>query len=256
LRCLSCFKSGVPVKPISSLGDARRAIEKRSTTQQTIRVAVIGGGPGGVELSANSSHLMHSLGVTGRDVHLYTGDHPLAGVSPKREEYVERALRTVGVQIHKGQRAEPDDLDADFVFMAWGIRPPEVMQNFGLPLAEDGGILIDSYLRSTGRDNVFAVGDCATMSGDPLDRVGVFAVRMQPVLLENLCRAVEGDGPARELHRFTGTHKYLAGFNLGFGRGMLYRGKWTITGRKAFALKDRIDRGFMKRYQQVVRKNA
>lgn len=245
-----------PVKPISSLGDARRAIEKRSTTHRTIRVAVIGGGPGGVELSANSSHLMHSLGVTGREVHLYTGDHPLAGVNPEREQYVEWALRTAGVNIYKGRRADPGDLDADFVFMAWGIRPPEVMENLGLPLAEDGGILIDEYLRSIERNNVFAVGDCATMSGAPLDRVGVFAVRMQPVLLENLRRAVEGGDPARELHRFTGTHKYLAGFNLGFGRGMLYRGKLTIKGRKAFALKDHIDRGFMKRYQQVVRKNG
>ena len=244
-----------PVKPISNLGEARRAIELRSTHDATIRVAVIGGGPGGIELAANTAHLLDSLRVTRRQVDLYTGNSPLGNVKGRRERYVESFLTRAGVRINRGYRVLPDDLDADFVLVASGIRPPKVLEHFGLPLAADGGVLTDEYLRATGFENVFAVGDCGTMRDSPLDRVGAYAVRMQPVLQSNLrFAASEPDDPGspRTLLPFTGRHKYLAGFNLGYRRGLLYRGRWTLTGRAAFRVKNRIDRGFMRRYQRAV----
>ncbi len=245
-----------PVKPISSLAEARRAIELQSTRDATIRIAVIGGGPGGIELAANAAHLLDSLNVVRRQVNLYTGDSPLGNVRGRRERYVESALARAGVRINRGVRVSPDDIDADFVLVASGIRPPGVLGAFGLPLGDDGGILTDKYLRSTAFENVFAVGDCATMQDSPLDRVGVYAVRMQPILLSNLRFAVsdgKDESDPAALLPFTGRHKYLAGFNLGYGRGLLYRGRWTVTGRTAFRIKNRIDCGFMRRYQQAVR---
>lgn len=244
-----------PVKPISSLGEARRAIELRSTRNAAIKVAVIGGGPGGIELAANTAHLLDSLRVARRQVDLYTGNNPLGNVRGRRERYVESALTRAHVRIHRGCRVLPDELDADFILVASGIRPPKILENFGLPLADDGGIVTDEYLRAAGFENVFAVGDCGSMRDSPLDRVGAYAVRMQPLLFSNLgFVASDRDDPGgpRTLLPFTRRHRYLAGFNLGYGRGLLYRGGWTLTGRAAFRIKDRIDRRFMRRYQRAV----
>ncbi len=241
-----------PVKPINTLAVLRHAIEQRSLSAATIRVGVIGGGPGGVELAANSAHLLDALRVAEPRIDLYTSDNPLAGVSGAREAYVERRLHAAGVRIHRRCRTTPAEVDADFVLVAPGIRPPGVTKQLGLPLSEDGGILIDRYLRSTAYPNVFAVGDCATYAEGPLDRVGVYAVRMQSLLAHNLRQStLSTGGDDGGLKPFTATHKYLAGFNLGFGRGLLYRGRWTIRGRPAFLLKDRIDRGFMRRYRDA-----
>ncbi len=244
-----------PVKPISTLALLRQAIERRSLEAATIRVAVIGGGPGGVELAANSAHLLDALRVADPRIDLFTSDNPLAGVRGAREAYVERRLLAAGVRIHRGRRAKPAEVDADFVLLAPGIRPPAVTRRLGLPLSDDGGIVIDRFLRSTAYPNVFAVGDCATYADGPLDRVGVYAVRMQSLLAHNLLqRSGSSGGNDLALKPFTATHKYLAGFNLGFGLGLLYRGRWTLRGRAAFALKDRIDRGFMRRYHDAVRR--
>ncbi len=245
-----------PVKPISNLGEARRAIELHSRRNAKISIAVIGGGPGGVELAANSAHLLDSLRVVRRRVDLYTGNAPLGNVRGRRERYVESSLSRAGVRIHRGHRVAPESIDADFLLAASGIRPPRILGRFGLPLAEDGGVVTDDYLRAKGLENVFAVGDCSTMDESPLDRVGVYAVRMQPVLLSNLRRTATGEshsGDPGSLVRFTGRHKYLGGFNLGYGRGLLFRGRWTLYGRAAFRMKNHIDTAFMARYQQTVR---
>lgn len=269
------------VKPISNLAEARTAIERRAMRQRSVRIAVIGGGPGGVELAGNSAHLLSRLQVAKPEIALYTGSGTLGGVSGERERFVEKRLLGSGVTIYRGERRRPDELDSDVVLLASGIRPPKVQEKLGLPLSADGGIRIDRYLRSVSFPQVFAVGDCATFEEHPLDRVGVFAVRMQPVLLENLKRSAaagsseepragnpgnagspeHANPPANGgtagnsdngLIPFVGTHVYLAGFNLGFGHGLLYRGRWTLWGRPAFKLKNYLDRKFMARFQSAV----
>jgi NADH dehydrogenase FAD-containing subunit len=109
----------------------------------------------------------------------------------------------------------------------------------------DGGLLVNRYLQSTAFDNIFGGGDCICYQESPLDKVGVYAVRQNPVLFHNLVAALEG----RELQAFDPGGDYLLIFNLGDGGGIFYKKPILFGGRLAFAIKDYIDRKFMRRFQ-------
>lgn len=250
-----------PAKPVRSLVEAFQVLQRRVSSRNVgtqehprapITVAVIGGGFGGVELAANAASY---LGDYGR-VTIYTRRlAPSLTDHPRRMRYLVRALEELKVTVVEGESVDPLAPAADVTLVATGISPPAVLREFNLPLAPDGALPVDRYLRVSGEDDVFAVGDCAAFQPEPLQRVGVFAVRQQPVLLHNLRVRAEAHSPgnerslAAELQPFTDTGPYLQGMNLGPGRGLLYRGRWTITGSPAWYLKALIDRRFIRRYR-------
>jgi NADH dehydrogenase FAD-containing subunit len=238
------------VKPITELKRLRSGIEETSS----LRVAVVGGGPAGVECAGNTAFLLHKLVHRRAEVQLYTRSERLARMTTRRSRWLSRFLKRHGVSIYHEAVARPSDIDADFVILATGTRPPESLTRYGLPLGPSGGIAVGRTLQSEAYANVFAVGDCADFLPEPLDRVGVYAVRMQQVLLVNmisLATTFTSGASEREaqLEVFTGTGAYLAGVNVGFGNGLLYRGAWSVRGPLAFRLKDYIDRRFMRRYR-------
>lgn len=247
------------VKPIAELKRLRSDIlqassRPRGVHDSTLRIAVVGGGPAGVECAGNASFLLRTHGHRLADVRLYTRSERLARMNTRRSRWLSRFLQRRGVSIHQEAVARPNDMDADFVVLATGTRPPDSLSRYGLPLGPNGGIAVGRTLQSEAHANVFAVGDCADFVHEPLDRVGVYAVRMQQVLLENICglvrtRAAGASESEAQLKAFTATGAYLAGVNVGFGNGLLYRGAWSVRGPLAFRLKDFIDRRFMRRYQ-------
>lgn len=253
-----------PSKPVRSLLDAADQLERllcrRTSTPRTVDVAVVGGGFGGIELAANAASALGDRGV----VTIYTRSlAPSLADRPRRMRYVRRSLDRLGVRVMEGAWVDPTHVEADVILVATGITPPAVLREFNLPLAPDGALPVDRFLRVVGRQDVFAVGDCAAFLPQPLPRVGVFAVRQQPVLINNLfvrAEALRGAGsvadgnagpPESGLKPFEDTGPYLQGMNLGPGRGLLYRGRWTLTGAPAWHLKTLIDRRFIRRYQAV-----
>ena len=90
-------------------------------------------------------------------------------------------------------------------------------------------------------------GDCIYFDETPLDKVGVYAVRQNPILLHNLMAALDGG----ELKPFEPGGDYLLIFNLGDGTGIFHK-RWALFGgRLAFFIKDYIDRKFMKAFQAI-----
>ena len=136
-------------------------------------------------------------------------------------------------------------LEADLVFVAIGIRPSPLFRDSGLPTGKDGGLLVNDFLQCVHYPELFGGGDCITRMGSPLARVGVYAVRQNRPLHRNLLAFLEG----RPLHRFDPGGGYLLVLNLGDRRGLFRRKGIVCAGRLAFALKDRLDRGFMRRFQ-------
>lgn len=241
------------VKPIRQLAAARGVIEQCCRARGNCRVAVVGGGAAGVELAGNAAQLLRRYGDCEPAVDLYSATAALAGLEGSRLRYVRRCLARGGVSVHTVGKVDPSRLNADVTLLATGIRPVAVLGRFGLRCAADGALRVDGYLRAEGATRIFAVGDSAWFSDHPLDRVGVYAVRMQAVLMHNLAQSAavaDGNAEARQLERFEATGAYLGGLNLGFGRGILFRGRLTIRGRPAFTLKDAIDRRFMHKFQQ------
>jgi NADH dehydrogenase FAD-containing subunit len=99
--------------------------------------------------------------------------------------------------------------------------------------------------RSVRHLELFGGGDCISLEGTPLARVGVYAVRQNRILHRNLLAFLEG----RPLRRFDPGSAYLTILNMGDGRGIFVRKGFVREGAFAFRLKDAIDRRFMRKFQ-------
>jgi NADH dehydrogenase FAD-containing subunit len=244
----------VPVKPIDGLDQARQAILGELKTR-SLKLLVVGGGPAGTELAGNLRRLVQK--VDGQaTITLLAGHRLLSGLPERVRQLALASLRRRQVEVTEGAKAREvrdgravldneTSLSYDFALLALGIEPPPLFRDSGLPTGVDGGLLVDNHLQGVEHPEIFGGGDCISFRPRPLDKVGVYAVRQNPVLLHNLLAALEG----RELKVFEPQADYLLIFNLGDGRGIFRRRGWVWDGRPAFWLKDRIDRRFMHKFQ-------
>jgi NADH dehydrogenase FAD-containing subunit len=136
-------------------------------------------------------------------------------------------------------------VDFDIAFVAIGVRPYSMFRDSRVPIGPDGGLLVNARLQSVSHPDVFGGGDCISLEGHNLARVGVYAVRQNPILLNNLLAALEGG----EMMTFTPQAHYLLIFNMGNGKGIFWKRGLVWQGRLAFLLKNYIDMRFMKSFQ-------
>ncbi|RJP14328.1 MAG: pyridine nucleotide-disulfide oxidoreductase [Candidatus Abyssobacteria bacterium SURF_5] len=241
------------VKPVENLFQARRRLLE--LPQKEPRILVAGGGPAGFEIACNLAMLFRVERRSAQIV-LAAGEMLLPRIPPRGRRLARRILAERGIELREGplvRRLEREEahLDTgevmkhDVVFLAIGIKPSDLFRQSGLETGPDGGLMVNRFLQSTRYSNMFGAGDCIYFQPRPLDKVGVYAVREAPVLCRNLLAALEG----RELLAFRPQHNYLLIFNLGDGKGLLWRKNYAINGRLPFLLKERLDRGFMRRYQ-------
>jgi NADH dehydrogenase FAD-containing subunit len=246
-----------PVKPIERLLAARKRILELGR-QKKITVGVIGGGPSSVEIAGNIWRLTREPGMQAAVIKILTSKtlmpHHPAGVRKKALA----SLQTRGIEIvencdikeiHSGRATEESGMvhELDVIFVAVGVKPNPVFKASGIPTGPDGGMLVNRYLQSTGYSNIFGGGDCIYFKEAPLDKVGVYAVRQNPIIYHNLMATLEGF----ELRAFNPGGKYLLIFNLGDGTGIFH--KWWILfgGRPAFIFKDYLDRKFIREFQAI-----
>ena len=242
------------VKPIEQLLRAQKAVLDK-LGDKTLEIVVVGGGPAGVEISGNLWRLvtrhngkMNLSLVAGRRL---MSDFPEKVRTSVLSSYQRRGLRVIEgshlteIQAGKATLTDGRELPFDVLFLALGVQPPRLFVDSGLPTGPDGGLLVNEFLQSVAHPEIFGGGDCIYFQPRPLDKVGVYAVRQNPILLDNLLAALEG----RTLKPFTPQESYLLIFNLGDGRGIFWRKKFVFDGRLAFMLKDYIDRSFMRKFQ-------
>lgn len=243
-----------PVKPIENLLEARGQILE-TLKVKTPTIGIVGGGAAGIEIAGNVERLVRQQNGQAR-IRLYSGvrmapdfdgrvrRHALASLE-KRQVSVRENIRVESVEGRGLRFADGTGAGADVVFLAAGVEPPEMFQKSGLPVGEKGGLLVNEYLQSTAHPEIFGGGDCIAFGPRPLPRIGVHAVRQNPVLMNNLLAALEG----RPLQRFDPQQKYMLILNMGDGTGILFRDRLVFRGRLAWWLKDRIDRRFIRRFQ-------
>lgn len=241
------------VKPVSRLLELRHRI-LRSDPGRLLRILVAGGGPAGCEAAANALALCRRRGRRG-SIRMLTGDDRLlAGMPEPAGERMEDWCRRSGIAVETGRRVSGFDGEdvlfedgkreaADFVLLATGVRPPPVMGASGLRTDGEGALPVDEHLQAVSHPGIFGAGDCVRFEPMPLPRVGVYAVRQAPVLFDNLLASLLGGS----LRPFRPQRRFLLILNLGDGTGLVTRGKFVASGRVAFLLKDRLDRGFMRR---------
>ena len=261
-----------PVKPISGLIDLQETVI-RELAEGPLRVTVVGGGAAGVEVAGNLRALGDRRGGDLR-VSLITGGRLLTGFHPKARTTVIRAFTSRGIAVTENQRVaglSPEGLQLadgshapgvaetasdlrgfqifwkprrsiDLIVLATGIAPSPVFRDSGVPTGPDGGLRVNACLQSVAHPEIFGGGDCIHFDPRPLRRIGVYAVRQNPVLRHNLMAALTG----HPLVPFRPQKSFMLIINLGDGTGVLCREGLIIRSRLAFWLKHWIDTRFIR----------
>jgi NADH dehydrogenase FAD-containing subunit len=244
-----------PVKPVINLLKARQAILESIRNNKMLYFIVVGGGPAGVEISANLLRLLRENHGKG-EITLIGGKRLLGDAPDRVRHLVMESLTRRGVHIIEGSYVKAIEkegvtlsdgkrFEMDFAFIAIGIRPASLFRDSGIPTGADGGLLVNAYLQSVAHPDIFGGGDCISLEGQPMAKVGVYAVRENPILYHNLMVALEGG----KMEIFTPQKHFLLIFNMGNGKGIFWKKNWAWEGRLAFLLKNYIDRKFMKTFQ-------
>lgn len=242
-------------KPIENLLVAKERIINLSA-EKKITIAIVGSGPSAVEIAGNIHQLCREHKGEMPRIQLFGGRNFMSGKS-RISRLVRTILERKGVEIIQSGRVLEIKNDsvvlengqsylADLVFSAVGVKPSQIFARSGLPIGPDGGLMVDKFLRSSRYNNIFGGGDCIYFEPEPLDKVGVYAVRQNQVLYKNLMACMDGK---KELKDFTPGGKYLLIYNLGEGDGVLSKWSFTFSGKLAFRIKDYIDRRFIQSFQ-------
>ena len=242
------------VKPIERLYEARTEIMAQ-VQQQPITVAVVGGGPAGVEVAGNLAQLLADVPHPAQIFH-FAGNSFLGRFSEGIQKRSRRILEQNGVSIReqghltaiKENRlffTSDPDVYADFIILATGVHPSSFFQEAGLQTGADGGLSVNQFLQCPDYPEIFGGGDCIHFADQPLDKVGVYAVRENPVLFHNLKAYLAGEA----LQAFDPGGDYLLIFNLGNEQGVLRKKWFQMSGYLAFRVKDWIDKKFMHKFQ-------
>jgi len=249
------FKDIFTVKPIERLIEAQQRILELGS-QKKINIGIIGGGPSAVEIAGNVHRLTGSAGMNPAEIKILTNQPLMPNQATGIRDKARTSLKKRGIEILENCPVEEiktgsvtlksgKEMNLDIIFVAIGVKPNPVFKESGLPVGPDGGLRVNRYLQSPAFPNIFGGGDCIFFQDHPLDKVGVYAVRQNPVLFHNLMAALEGT----RLQSFTPGGRYLLIFNLGDGTGIFYKWPILFKGRLAFKAKDFIDRKFMKKFQ-------
>ena len=242
------------VKPIENLIKVRQIIES-GLNNRAPRLIVVGGGAAALELVGNLWRAARQA-QTEAAISVCGGREFLASLPAKAQAYARKSLAKRRIEVVEGAHVDRlvgglavledrREVVFDLALVAWGIEPSHLFRDSGLPTGADGGLLVNTYLQSVAYPEIFGGGDCISFEPQPLDKVGVYAVRQNPVLYHNLLAALEG----QPLMAFQPQSAYLLIYNLGDGTGIYFRGNRVWKGRWVFCLKDYIDRKFMRKFQ-------
>lgn len=243
----------IPVKPIDRFLQIMNQMKRGLATLEAARhIAVIGGGPAGVELSlalrAMTADAGRPVAIT-----LLTRSGLLPRLNAGARRHAERALARHDITWRDGFdviRAGPDGLTArdgqwqpaDHAILATATRAPGWLAASGLACTADGSVQVRDDLSVPDDPRLFVSGDAASMIGTPLEKAGVHPVRQGPVLAETMHRLMAGQ-PALT---FRPQPSFLTILDTGDGRAIAARGHWFAWEGRAMAWWKRwLDRRFV-----------
>ena len=252
-----------PVKPIENLVTAQKKIIS-DLKQKPLKIWVAGAGPAGIEISANLCRLIKD-NKGKAEIFLAAGSGVMSGFNTKVRDCVIKKLNGLGIKtadkriktIEKNRIIFTDksDSQADYIFLAVGTSPSSIFRDSGIPTGKDRGLLLDSYLRSVSYKEIFGGGDCISFAPFSLQKVGVYAVKQNPILFHNLKAALKSldmknsSDNTNNYQKFIPQKSFMQILNMGDQTGIFFRKSLVFNGRSAFILKDYIDRKFMKKFQ-------
>jgi len=256
----------VPVKPIRRFNERWLALLERVCLHPGVTtIALVGAGAGGVELTlAMQYRLRRELLALGRDpdelhFHLFSADPQILSTHNARvRDAFDHVLAARGVVVHRSAkvtqvsagRLQTDSgevLAADEIVWVTQAGGAAWLRDTGLALDEKGFVRVRDTLQTETDPVIFAAGDCAAMIDHPLEKAGVFAVRMARPLAENLRRTLLGGS----LIHYRPQQRWLALISTGDRHAIASRGRFYARGDLVWRWKDWIDRRFMRKFSEL-----
>ena len=180
--------------------EAAAATRDAAGRRRLLTVAVVGGGPTGVEFSGALAELIYGPllkdypGLRGDEVTvllLEAGERVLPGMPARLGAYAAARLLGKRVLVRTGVRVEGvgsgwlrlaggEILPTDTVVWTAGIQGDPALGSWGLPIGRGGRVQVDRCLRVPGHPEIYVVGDLAYREdahGRPLPQVAQVAIQ-------------------------------------------------------------------------------
>lgn len=226
----------------------RQAAQARDPAkrQQLLSLAVAGAGISGIETAAELSHAMRQeaakLGITTSEVKVYllnarSGLFPEG--SPKMALKLERALADGGVTVLHDQKALHEKegtltlsggqtIPVGLCVWTLGLVPNPVLRSLGLPVTNEGQLIVDASYRATSAPGVYAIGDCARIVDPGSGQADRMTCKEATAQASRLGKVIAADLAGRPAP----VHKSFMDFyciGLGPGRGMLWTRQFGLN---------------------------
>jgi selenide, water dikinase len=253
---------GIAVKPVSTFFGRWSELEQAALTADgPRRIVLVGAGAAGFELVLAIRHrFLTRASELGLDpsqfVFSLIGSGGLLPTHNNRARKLARQFiaehkvalvegdRVVQIEPTRVTLASGISIDADAILLSTEAGPAEWFGTTDLPKDDRGFLAVRPTLQLLNDDDIFAVGDCATVLEHKREKAGVFAVRQGLPLTENLRRRVRG----ANAKPFVPQTEFLTLLSTGGKHAIAARNGLALSGRWVWKWKDRIDRTFMNKF--------
>ncbi len=235
-----------------------RTVSQVPDSDARVRVAVVGGGATGVELSAELFNAADGLGYYGLETFdarrldvtlIEAGPRILPALPERLADGAKSELEKLGARVLTGKAvtrvteegmvlADGEIIPAELKVWAAGVKGTPIAGTLGdLELARSNQIVVRPTLQVAGHDNIFAIGDCAfcAREGDrPVPPRAQAAHQMASCAFQNLVRLMKGEPLKPFVYRDHGSLVSLSRYStVGSLMGALVGGALAIEGRIA-----------------------
>ncbi|MCF1427363.1 MAG: NAD(P)/FAD-dependent oxidoreductase [Shewanella sp.] len=229
---------------------------RQEQLEDKIKIAVVGAGATGVEVSAEMHHAVEQLRGFGYKIDtsllevtlIEADDRILPKVEkPGISKSVTRELEKLGVNVMCNTRvtkvdsnslttSEGVELPADMVIWSTGVKAPDFLKNIaGLESNSINQVMVKQNMQTTLDEHIFAIGDCAACpqtDGSFVPPRGQSARQMALMTADNIILMIAGQAPRHEyVYKDLGSLVNLSRFHtvgnlMSFiGGGVLVEGK-------------------------------
>ncbi|MFT5083563.1 MAG: selenide,water dikinase, partial [Lentisphaeria bacterium] len=250
----------VPVKPISEFAQHWLALKQQllhNNNAAPLKVAMIGGGAGGVEIITAMQYWSKQNTCNAEFCLISRGKSLLEGYPKPLQKKLLHHLQTNDIHyklnfdtqaIDQSHIVSDTDRHAyDKVFYCTQASAANWLRSSDLALTENGFIQVNDQLQSLRHANIFAAGDISHQVKHPSPKAGVYAVRMAPTLFNNIIHLALN----KPLQAFKPQKNFLSLLALGEKTALGSRRFFSFGGKWVWRLKDKIDSQFMNQFHKL-----
>lgn len=245
---------------LTDIGAAKyiREFLLRKIESKKIKIAIVGAGMTGIETITEINHWLQET-VKKRnsksDIELYlinNKERLLSELPVKVSNKLENRLRKQRINIfHKRTVKQFEnkkllfndgtELEVDTCIWTVGLKPNPCLQNFGLPLTDQGKLIIDNWYAVAGTKDIYAIGDCVQAIDNSTVSTSAMSCKEAISQAQQLAKIIKDDLHGNQ-HYGHNVYPPLLCMSLGPKDGFVWFKKWkfniVFTGRIAARVRE------------------